>query len=338
MRACAFQLFPSDNKEVIAAEITNDSSKNYELPALDEIVFNITKAKINLSNGPTNKSSYDNIWAGTGSSIPRLNFNIGYTGNKADAWSAEDKIEKWDGSNWVSIGADYSAQASYASANAGKYKISTKITCYQNYEIEGSDSYSLEFETKEVVTLSSANEKISIAAGEEKVFFIPVTSNHLYDIGSNLGNATVEVYTRDAWGIYNTKLNKYIEDVYKPYYTKLLIKVKADTAITNKSIAEDVSYSNRIKLTSSDTDVTTTNGAGKWVEYYFTEDDFGTGDFDVVFERLGNYVYIDDEEYYDLELVEDACTCNIWSQGGEVSILVYLENDITNGYIHIESV
>ena len=330
--------YAGNNKEVIAAEITYDSANSYELPPLDEITFNITKYKINLANGPVNKDAYNNIWAGTGSSIPRLSFNIGIAGNKSDAWSAEDKIEKWDGSDWVSIGADYSAQASYASANAGKYKISTTITCYQNYEIEGSDSYSLEFETKEVVTLSSANEKISIAAGEEKVFFIPVTSNHLYDIGSNLGNATVEVYTRDAWGIYNTKLNKYIEDVYKPYYTKLLIKVKADTAITNKSIAEDVSYSNRIKLTSSDTDVTTTNGAGKWVEYYFTEDDFGTGDFDIVFERLGNYVYIDDEEYYDLELVEDACTCNIWSQGGEVSILVYLENDITNGYIHIESV
>lgn len=330
--------YVGDNKEVIAAEITSDSSNSYELPALDEIVFNITKAKINLSNGPTNKSAYDNIWAGTGSSIPRLYFNIGYAGNKADAWSAEDKIEKWDGSNWISIGSTYSEQASYASTNAGKYKISTKITCYQNYEIEGSDSYSLEFETKEVIALTTVNEKVSINAGEEKVFFIPVISNNLYEIGSNLGNATVEVYTRDAWGIYNTKLDKYIEDVYKPYYTKLLIKVKADTAITNKSIAEDVSYSNRIKLTSSDTDVTTTNGAGKWVEYYFTEDDFGDGDFEVLFEGLGNYVYITDEEYYDLELVEDVCTCNIWSQGGEVSILVYLENDITNGYIHIESV
>lgn len=332
--------YVGDNKTVISAEIIGDSPSNgsYELPTLNEIVFNIKKAKIDLSKGPVNKSSYNNIWAGTGSSIPRLNFNLSIAGEKAHGWEATDTIEKWDGASWVSIADDYPAQASYVSANAGKYRISTKITCYDNYEIVGSDTYSLEFETKEAITLSSIDETVSLEAGEEKVFLVPVTSQDLYSFGSDLPGATIEVYTRSMYGIYSEKLDYYIDDLYRPNYSKVLIKVKADTAITNKSIAEDLSYSNRIKLTSSDTDITTTNGAGKWVEYYFTQDDFGEGDFEVVFERLGNYVYITDEEYYDLELVEDACTCNIWSQGGEVSILVYLENDITNGYIHIESV
>ena len=328
--------YAGNNKEVIAAEITYDSANSYELPPLDEITFNITKYKINLANGPVNKDAYNNIWAGTGSSIPRLSFNIGIAGNKSDAWSAEDKIEKWDGSDWVSIGADYSAQASYASANAGKYKISTTITCYQNYEIVGDDTYSLEFEVKEVININ-ATDKVTIEAGEEKAFFIPVSSGHLYEVGSQLGDADIEVYGRDAFGIYREKINYLMENTIKYYGSNVLVRVKADSKITNKVVIEDVSYSDRIRLTNNETYITTTNGTGKWVEYYVSESDFGTAEFEFLFDGLGDYVYFSDETYHNLDLLDDdGAIGEIWSQGGEISILIYLEHDITNGMIYFE--
>lgn len=328
--------YAGNNKEVIAAEISYDSANSYELPPLDEITFNITKYKINLANGPVNKDAYNNIWAGTGSSIPRLSFNIGIAGNKSDAWSAEDKIEKWDGSDWVSIGADYSAQASYASANAGKYKISTTITCYQNYEIVGDDTYSLEFEVKEVININ-ATDKVTIEAGEEKAFFIPVSSGHLYEVGSQLGDADIEVYGRDAFGIYREKINYLMENTIRYYGSNVLVKVKADSKITNKVVIEDVSYSDRIRLTNNETYITTTNGTGKWVEYYVSESDFGTAEFEFLFDGLGDYVYFSDETYHTLELLDDdGAIGEIWSQGGEISILIYLEHDITNGMIYFE--
>ena len=331
--------YVGDNKTVISAEIIGDSPSNgsYELPALNEIVFNIKKAKINLSNGPVNWSSYNNIWAGTGSAIPRLNFNLGLVGEKAHDWEATDTIEKWDGANWVSIGDNYSTQSSYASANAGKYRISTKITCYDNFEIVGSDTYLLEFEVKEIITLTSVTDKITIEAGEEKAFVIPLTSYHLFEVGNQLGDAEIEIFTKDGWGIYQNKLDYFFDKTIRCYYSNVLVKIKANSKIFNKVIFEDVSYSDRIELTDNETNVTTTNGAGKWVEYYVSFDTYGDGQFDFLFDGLGDYVFFTDEGDYTFYQVEDdAISGEINYQGGEISIIIYLENDITNGSIYFE--
>ena len=331
--------YVGDNKTVISAEIIGDSPSNgsYELPALNEIVFNIKKAKINLSNGPVNWSAYNNIWAGTGSAIPRLNFNLGLVGEKAHDWEATDFIEKWDGTSWVSIGDTYSAQANYVSANAGKYRISTKITCYDNYEMVGSDTYSLEFEVKEIITLTSVNDKITVEAGEEKAFFIPLGSYHLFEVGNQLGDAEIEIFTKDGLGIYRNKLDYFFDKTIRCYYSNVLVKIKANSKIFNKVILEDVSYSDRIELTDNETIVTTTNGAGKWLEYYVSFDTYGDGQFDFLFDGLGDYVFFTDEGDYTFYQVEDgAISGEINYQGGEISIIIYLENDITNGSIYFE--
>lgn len=331
--------YVGDNKTVISAEIIGDSPSNgsYELPALNEIVFNIKKAKIDLSKGPVNKSSYNNIWAGTGSSIPRLNFNLSIAGEKDHGWEATDFIEKWDGSNWISIGDTYSAQADYVSKNAGKYRISTKITCYDNYEIVGSDTYSLEFEVKEIIKLTSVTDKITVEAGEEKVFLVSLDSYHLYEVGNQLGDAEIELFTRDSFGIYQNKLDYFFDKTIRCYYSDVLVKIKANSKIFNKVILEDVSYSDRIELTDNETNVTTTNGAGKWLEYYVSFDTYGDGQFDFLFDGLGDYVFFTDEGDYTFYQVEDgAITGEINYQGGEISIIIYLENDITNGSIYFE--
>lgn len=331
--------YVGDNKTVISAEIIGDSPSNgsYELPALSEIIFNIKKAKIDLSKGPVNKSSYNNIWAGTGSTIPRLNFNLGIVADKAHEWEATDTIEKLDGASWVSIAGGYSAQASYVSANAGKYRISTKITCYDNYEIVGSDTYSLEFEVKEITTLTSVTDKITVEAGEEKAFFIPLASYHLFEVGNQLGDAEIEIFTKDAFGIYKNKLDYFFNKTIRCYDSNVLVKIKAKSKIFNKVILEDVSYSDRIELTDNETNVTTTNGAGKWVEYYVSFDTYGDGQFDFLFDGLGDYVFFTDEGDYTFYQVEDdTISGEINYQGGEISILIYIENDITNGSIYFE--
>ena len=331
--------YVGDNKTVISAEIIGDSPSNgsYELPALSEIIFNIKKAKIDLSKGPVNKSSYNNIWAGTGSTIPRLNFNLGIVADKAHEWEATDTIEKLDGASWVSIAGGYSAQASYVSANAGKYRISTKITCYDNYEIVGSDTYSLEFEVKEITTLTSVTDKITVEAGEEKAFFIPLASYHLFEVGNQLGDAEIEIFTKDAFGIYKNKLDYFFNKTIRCYDSNVLVKIKAKSKIFNKVILEDVSYSDRIELTNDETKVTTTNGAGKWVEYYVSFDTYGDGQFDFLFDGLGDYVFFTDEGDYTFYQVEDdTISGEINYQGGEISILIYIENDITNGSIYFE--
>jgi len=317
---------------------------NYDVKEdFSNIHIEITPAMISLAGGPKNASAYNNIYVNASTSIPRLYFNLAYLGEKSHAWDSSEEITKFDGSEWVSIGSNYSEQSAYAVANKGQYKITYTITCYENYYVDGSNSYSLEFETKEAIELSK-NSTITLASNEFAVYAIEIDDDHIYQIGDNIDISYDILKFNPNTASYSTAITDPTFN-YNEYwfgnYTKLLLKVTANEDITNKILIKDISYGDTVELNSeSNTGITTTNGENKWMQFYIDGDKVGEGDLLVELSGFDNqdiYVFDYNHDYTQLDNDEPSFVGTIVGQGDEIRIFVYLNSNLNNARIDYTS-
>ncbi|MBP5444876.1 MAG: hypothetical protein J6Y28_01775 [Acholeplasmatales bacterium] len=335
--------YVGENKTIADLHI-EVGGENYCLNNPLNIRIDVTPKYLSLAGGPINANAYNNIWLNASSSIPAMNFGFGYIGESAYTWNTAHTIEMFDedSENWVELEGNFGQQSQFACTHAGSYHLIYTITPKENsnYAIQGSNSYTITFSPKETIAATTSS-TVTLNEGDYVVYSFTAPANHLYQIGYYI-DADTEIWCFNGnTGYYSDKakpvIGNYIYECSKNI--KLLIKVTANDDFVDRPFIQDLSYSDRIELTSTVTsNISTTNGAGKYIEFYFDEDRFGSGEFLVGLYHFGNSdVYVCDEGGYYYSLIDDEDGLEfigeIWYQGGEIRIIVCLDNDLTNAQI-----